>query len=602
MRRTLVAGLVLGTALAALPVAGAGAGEPPEPRPSPEAGTELPAATDNVSAALAWSSLFDAAPTVLLARDDDFADSLASGGLQGLLDAPLLLTGTDALDERVEAELLRLGAQTVVILGGTNAVSQDVEDALTDAGYEVQRKAGTTRIETATQLAVDHFADATTAVLARAYQSFSSDDPTQAWADSLAAGGMAARRGVPVLLTGEELSASTLEHLDASTVETVIVVGGEEAVSADVVTALEDAGYEVVRLAGADRFATAAVIGSADFPEGSEVVLLLEGQHEDAWAGGFSAASAAESAPILLATGEEVPDATLDTLGFGIPPVCGPRLDPVACERGEIASTAAQFPGPGALTAILEGVNEVPDPAAPETGTGDILATAADDALCYVVSYQGDPLVAAHIHRGVEGENGDVVVPLHVPLEGTDTVFSCAFDLDPELVAEILADPAAFYVNVHTEEFPDGAGRDQLFVPEVVGVADLLPDAEVPPTDAAGEGFIFALTHADDHTQLCYQYGYFLDEPVVAAHFHEGPEDAAGPVVHPMELPDPEALAILTTCDDADPALVEAIIAAPGDYYVNLHTATYPDGAIRGQLFNPFAAPAAQPRAGWARG
>ena len=37
-------------------------------------------------------------------------------------------------------------------------------------------------------------------------------------------------------------------------------------------------------------------------------------------------------------------------------------------------------------------------------------------------------------------------------------------------------------------------------------------------------------------------------------------------------------------CADADPARVAAVLAAPGDYYVNVHTALFPGGALRGSL------------------
>ena len=247
----------------------AGATPPPEPRPAPEPGA-LPQATDNVSAALAWSSLFadDSAPDVLLGREDNFADSLTSGGLQGLLDAPLLLTATGELDERVEAELARLGAERVWIMGGTNAVSQAVEDALVALGYEVTRIAGTTRLETAVEAAEalidDEGFDPTTAIVARAYGAEGSTDPTQAFADSLAAGGAAAREAIPILLseTGQ-LSATTAAFFEAHPeITTVYVVGGIAALSQQVEDDLIALGLEVIRLAGATRFDTASAVAA----------------------------------------------------------------------------------------------------------------------------------------------------------------------------------------------------------------------------------------------------------------------------------------------------------------------------------------------------
>ena len=38
-------------------------------------------------------------------------------------------------------------------------------------------------------------------------------------------------------------------------------------------------------------------------------------------------------------------------------------------------------------------------------------------------------------------------------------------------------------------------------------------------------------------------------------------------------------------CVTADAAVIEAIRTSPANYYVNVHNAVYPDGAVRGQLF-----------------
>ena len=61
---------------------------------------------------------------------------------------------------------------------------------------------------------------------------------------------------------------------------------------------------------------------------------------------------------------------------------------------------------------------------------------------------------AMHIHEGEAGQAGDPVVDL--PLHG-----GCV-EADPSLIEDIADDPAAYYVNVHTEKYPDGAIRAQL--------------------------------------------------------------------------------------------------------------------------------------------
>lgn len=69
------------------------------------------------------------------------------------------------------------------------------------------------------------------------------------------------------------------------------------------------------------------------------------------------------------------------------------------------------------------------------------------------------PITAAHIHRGAAGTNGPPVFTLMRSNEGNWTGCTDA----SEFVQEFLeAAPSAFYVNVHTAEFPGGAIRGQL--------------------------------------------------------------------------------------------------------------------------------------------
>ena len=302
-----------------------------------------------VAVAIGFSQLaFDTAEEVLLGRDDLFADSLASGGLQGT-ERPLLLTDADELDPDVLAEITRLGADTVILLGGEAAVSADVADALEDEGLDVERRAGVSRTETAIDVAAD--LDATTALLVRAFPG-SGGDQTQAFADSIAGGAWAADEGWPVLFTQTEvLTGSTATYLEESGITDVVVIGGEAAVSADVTDALDEMAIGWERVSGSNRFATATAIAEArgfDSEADADQVVLVEGQTADAWVGGFTAAAYAAivDAPIVLSNGEDLPPATevfLDGPSTrvdeddvdGVVLVCA--SDPAACEDARVA-------------------------------------------------------------------------------------------------------------------------------------------------------------------------------------------------------------------------------------------------------------------------
>lgn len=72
-----------------------------------------------------------------------------------------------------------------------------------------------------------------------------------------------------------------------------------------------------------------------------------------------------------------------------------------------------------------------------------------------------DKPVGMHIHEGGANESGGIVVPLTTPTSGDTTTTGCA-DADAALVGRMAANPGDFYVNVHTDTYPQGAVRGQL--------------------------------------------------------------------------------------------------------------------------------------------
>src|SRR5215212_1063761 len=71
--------------------------------------------------------------------------------------------------------------------------------------------------------------------------------------------------------------------------------------------------------------------------------------------------------------------------------------------------------------------------------------------------------------------------------------------------------------------------------------------------------------------------------PIAAAHIHVGPATTTGPVVIGF-LMQPDADGNFSGCVSADRDLIKAIIQHPEEYYVNVHNAEFPGGALRGQL------------------
>ena len=113
------------------------------------------------------------------------------------------------------------------------------------------------------------------------------------------------------------------------------------------------------------------------------------------------------------------------------------------------------------MTASMTGAQEVPGPGDTDgSGTAEITIVDATDNVCYDLNVRNiGPATAAHIHRGARGVAGPPVVTLEAPTDGGSE--GC-ISAPGALADEIEANPAAFYVNVHNAEFPDGAVRGQL--------------------------------------------------------------------------------------------------------------------------------------------
>lgn len=106
--------------------------------------------------------------------------------------------------------------------------------------------------------------------------------------------------------------------------------------------------------------------------------------------------------------------------------------------------------------------------------------------------------------------------------------------------------------------------------------------AEVPgPGDADGTGTA-AITVNSGQGQVCYKLSVSNIAPATAAHIHEAAPTAAGPVV--VTLGTPNASGTSSGCATVTRELALEILKNPADYYVNVHNAAFPAGAVRGQL------------------
>jgi hypothetical protein len=159
-----------------------------------------------------------------------------------------------------------------------------------------------------------------------------------------------------------------------------------------------------------------------------------------------------------------------------------PRAHTATVGNDEVSFSGSLFTPTGALLAFMIGESVVPEPGDFEGGAfAFMLGTDDPEELCAFVGHFGltSPPTGMHIHDGAEGEVGDVVLELPVP-EREEQAF-CVTD---EVVPDLFAGEVEHYIQIHTEDFPDGAVRGQLL--NLFGGG---PEVEETQAEASARGF-----------------------------------------------------------------------------------------------------------------
>ncbi len=261
---------------------------------------------DRYATAVELSQAYDTADVVYIATGQTYPDALSAGPAAAHEGAPLLLVRQNEIPAAVAAELGRLDAERIVVVGGEPSVSAAVFDQLEGIVGEanITRYAGADRYETSRMIAEDVFGSATLAYVATG----------QTFPDALAAGAAAGAQGAPVVLVpgnATALDAATAELLDGLGVENLTVTGSNLTVS----DALFDDLNEIapaVRLSGSDRFETAVAINLDAFDSADRVFISTGLNFPDALAA--SAIAGVEGIPLFIVRPQCVPQSVLDAL------------------------------------------------------------------------------------------------------------------------------------------------------------------------------------------------------------------------------------------------------------------------------------------------
>ncbi|MDO9397995.1 MAG: cell wall-binding repeat-containing protein [Herbiconiux sp.] len=268
-------------------------------------------AVDRVSGVDRYASAVEAskagwsqgAETVYVVSGEVFPDALSATPAAASDDAPILLVQRGGIPESVQAELDRLSPASIIIVGGTDSVSPEVESALSEQA-EVSRIAGDNRYETSREIAAAAFPEGSSVAVVAAGANF---------ADALSAGAAVGSDGPVVLVDGtqtglDEATTALLTELGSDAID---VVGGNLSVSDGILAdAKQIATAE--RLGGIDRYDSSRMINAAFFDTADRVLLATGVTFPDALAG--SALAARVDAPLFTVPGTCVPAKTLEQI------------------------------------------------------------------------------------------------------------------------------------------------------------------------------------------------------------------------------------------------------------------------------------------------
>lgn len=260
------------------------------------------AGADRYKTAIAISqSGWTQSDNVILADGNNYPDALVGSSYAYLKNAPILTTPSDKLNSDISAEIARLKAKTVYILGNKTSISQGVEDELSQK-CTVVRIGGTDIFDTAVKVGEELRKTNKFDTVALAAQN--------GFADALAIAPFSARNTMPLLFSGKDsLRPDTLQSLKDWNIKNVVIVGGTGVVSSAVEDNLKSMGITVTRLAGQDRYATALEIIKHFAPsEGYKSISICAGENfPDALTG--AALAAKNNTPLVLVSKESVKDA-----------------------------------------------------------------------------------------------------------------------------------------------------------------------------------------------------------------------------------------------------------------------------------------------------
>jgi hypothetical protein len=249
-----------------------------------------------------------------------------------------------------------------------------------------------------------------------------------------------------------------------------------------------------------------------------------------------------------------------------------------------VSSSTVAFTVTNSLTIDVElgAVQVFPKTDSTANGTGQLTFNVVSGAVSGGVTLSGVTATIAHIHRGIAGTNGPVIVDL--VQSGTDAnrwdVISGG-TLTADQVDALLA--GELYVNVHSAAHPGGEIRGQI-KPQGIDVAFAsLSGANVVPAATNTAAGLAAMTVNSTSSTATVQLMASGVDDATEAHVHSAPagQNASGPL---LTLTKDATTPGHWSLEQQSVTQADRTALASDGLYVDLHTPGAPNGALRGQL------------------